>query len=296
MGGVHPHEERRARFVLPLDVVDAGAGGVVVDGLHPLGVQRSGVLDGLLADGAELRIVGFLGDFVGGLALQHAARQGEIVQLRELVGVRVVELLGLLLGVEVIEVAVELVEAVHGRQVLVLVAEMVLAELAGRIAERLEQFGDRGVLRGPADVGTGHADLAHASAVHALSADERRAAGSTALLTVGVGEPHALVGDAVDVRGAVTHQAVAVATEIADSDVVAPDHQDVRFAVRHCYALLLSAPTESTVRLDLIATRTSWVLLQHAGSQNLRICRTTSMVRVEPCPIGLVQPSTLSRR
>ena len=54
--------------------------------------------------------------------------------LRELVGVRVVELLGLLFGVEVVQVAEELVEAVHGRQVLVLVAEVVLAELAGGVA------------------------------------------------------------------------------------------------------------------------------------------------------------------
>ena len=40
----------------------------------------------------------------------------------------------LLLGIEMVEVAEELVEAVLGRQVLVLVAQMVLAELAGRIA------------------------------------------------------------------------------------------------------------------------------------------------------------------
>ena len=39
--------------------------------------------------------------------------------------------------VEVIEVAEEFVEAVHGRQELVLVAEMVLAELAGGVAHRL---------------------------------------------------------------------------------------------------------------------------------------------------------------
>jgi len=47
--------------------------------------------------------------------------------------------LRLVLGVEVIEVAKEHVEAVHGRQELVAVAEMVLAELSGHVAERLEQ-------------------------------------------------------------------------------------------------------------------------------------------------------------
>ena len=55
-------------------------------------------------------------------------------------------MLGLLLGVEVIEVAEELVEAVHRRQEFVAIAEMVLAELSGRVALRLQQLGDRRVL------------------------------------------------------------------------------------------------------------------------------------------------------
>jgi hypothetical protein len=57
-------------------------------------------------------------------------------------GRRVVLVLRLLLGVEVVEVAEELVEAVVGGQVLVAVAEVVLAELAGGVALRLEQAGD----------------------------------------------------------------------------------------------------------------------------------------------------------
>jgi xanthosine utilization system XapX-like protein len=59
--------------------------------------------------------------------------------------VRVVELLGLFLGVQVIEVAVELVEPVHGRQELVAVAQVVLAELPGRVAKGLQDLGQRGV-------------------------------------------------------------------------------------------------------------------------------------------------------
>jgi hypothetical protein len=39
----------------------------------------------------------------------------------------------------VIEVAEELVEAVVGRKILVPIAEMVLAELAGGVAERLQR-------------------------------------------------------------------------------------------------------------------------------------------------------------
>ena len=48
---------------------------------------------------------------------------------------------GFVLGVQVIEVAEELVEAVHGGQEFVAIAEMVLAELPGRIALRLQQLG-----------------------------------------------------------------------------------------------------------------------------------------------------------
>jgi hypothetical protein len=42
----------------------------------------------------------------------------------------------------------------HGRQKLVLVAEMVLAELAGGVAERLERLGNRDVLGAKAEVGS----------------------------------------------------------------------------------------------------------------------------------------------
>jgi hypothetical protein len=43
-----------------------------------------------------------------------------------------------ILGVRVVEGAEELVEAVPGRRVLVTVPQVVLAELAGRVALRLE--------------------------------------------------------------------------------------------------------------------------------------------------------------
>ena len=77
---------------------------------------------------------------VGRLALQHAARAELLPEIRVL---RIVGVFRLFLGVEVVEVAEELVEAVHGRQVLVAVAEMVLAELAGGVAEVLEELRDR---------------------------------------------------------------------------------------------------------------------------------------------------------
>ena len=166
------------------------------------------------------------------------------LKLREVLGRRPVRQLRLLLGVEVVEVAEELVEAVHGRQELVHVAEVVLAELPGRVAERLEQLGDRRVLGLQADVRAGHPDLAQAGAEDALAGDERRPSRGAALLAVGVGEPHALVRDPVDVRRPVAHQPVAVAAQVRDPDVVAPDDEDVRLLrLRHCYPLVVILPT-----------------------------------------------------
>jgi len=55
---------------------------------------------------------------------------------------------GILHRVEVIQVAEELVEAVDGGQELILVAKMVLTELAGGVALRFERGGDRAGFRG----------------------------------------------------------------------------------------------------------------------------------------------------
>ena len=69
--------------------------------------------------------------------MDHVARADLVQQFLRIVGVGRV-----LHRVEVIEVAEELVEAVHRRQELVQVAEVVLAELAGGVAHALERGGD----------------------------------------------------------------------------------------------------------------------------------------------------------
>jgi hypothetical protein len=131
----------------------------------------------------------------------------------------------------VVEVPEELVESVHRRQMLVLVAEVVLAELSGGVALRLQQTGDRRVLRTHPDRRAGDPDLRQAGAKHALAHNERRPAGGAALLAIPVGEQHPFVGDAVDIRGAVAHDAVAVAAQVRHSDVVTPDDDDVGLRV-----------------------------------------------------------------
>ena len=65
--------------------------------------------------------------------------------------------LRLFLGIEMVEVAEELVEAVIGRQHVIEIAEVVLAELAGRIALVLQQRRDRHDLLVHADRRAGNA-------------------------------------------------------------------------------------------------------------------------------------------
>src|SRR4051794_11480907 len=126
-----------------------------------------------------------------------------------------------------VEVAEELVEAVHRRQVLVEITQVVLAELSCRIAARLEQLCDGRVLRLQADRRGGNADLRETGTKDALTRDERGTPSGAALLAVGVGEAHALRRETVDVGRAVTHQAAAVGADIRDADIVAPDDEDV---------------------------------------------------------------------
>ena len=56
----------------------------------------------------------------------------------------VIPLLGLFLGVQVIEVAEEFVEPVHGGQVFVAVAQVVLAKMPGAVTDLLQFLGQRG--------------------------------------------------------------------------------------------------------------------------------------------------------
>ena len=121
---VHPAEERFPGLDLPLHKVDGGAGRLVVDRLHPFVRQRAGVLDSACRrcpnapapSGHPRR------------SPSSESRRAAIVLDKVRVVLRPVGALGLLLGVEVVEVAEELVEAVNGRQIFVPVAEMVLAE------------------------------------------------------------------------------------------------------------------------------------------------------------------------
>src|SRR5205823_3182599 len=118
------------------------------------------------------------------------------------------------------------------------VAQVILAELAAHVAVRLEQFGDRRVLRLDSQRRSRQADLGQAGADRRLTHDERRAPGRAALLSVPVGEACAFPGDAVDVRRPVSHDAAVVAARVEPADVIAPDDEDVRLLARPRPSLL----------------------------------------------------------
>jgi hypothetical protein len=178
-----------------------------VDGLHALPGQRAGILD---------------------LAVRRALDDTARPELRSELGMlRVVLVLGFLFGIEVVEVAEELVEAMRRWQELVAVAEVVLAELAGHVALRFQQLRDGRVFLLQSLWRAGQTNLRQAGPEGNLASEERRAPGSTALLAVVVGEDRTFPGDAIDVRRRVANHAAAIGTHIEDADVVTEDDQDV---------------------------------------------------------------------
>src|SRR5262249_55467872 len=139
----------------------AGIEELFVYGLHALSIERTGVLN-------LLRAVWH------GPTVEHAARPELLLELGIL---RVIRALGLLLRIEVVEVAEELVEAVRRGQELVAVPEVVLSELPGDVTQGFEEFGDRGIFGTQPEVGSRQPDLGEAGADRRLAGDERGPAG-----------------------------------------------------------------------------------------------------------------------
>jgi len=222
---IEPTEERLPGFVLSVDEIDRGVEKFLVDRFHPLLGQRAGVIDGLLADAAKAR-VGCGVVLVTRLALEYAARTEFGAELGIL---RVVFILWLFLGVEVVEVAEELVESVHGWQEFIAIAEVILSELTGRVPLRFEQFGERRIFVGETFFGARQADLQQAGAKTRLPGDERRASRRAGLLRVVVGEDRTFLGEAVDVGRAIAHHAATVGADVPVADVVAEDDENVGF-------------------------------------------------------------------
>ena len=142
-GRIPPAEERRPGILLARDEVLGSSEGFLIDGFHPLLGQRSGILDGLPA-----------------FAVRFGAEHTTWAELFEECGIlRVVEVFGLLGGVQMIQAPEIFVEPMDRRQMLVAIAEMVLAELAGGIADILQQRRNGWIAFLPAFLGAGEANL-----------------------------------------------------------------------------------------------------------------------------------------
>ena len=157
-GRVVPEEERLVGFGLFLHPRQRALGDLFVHRLHALLRQRTRIFNRLLADAPPARVDGRI-VCVGRLAMEHAARPKHFLKLGVL---RVVGQFRLFFGIEMVEIAEEFIEAVHRRQKLVAVAEVVLPELAGGVALRFEQFGDGRVFVSQPQCSAGQADLGEA--------------------------------------------------------------------------------------------------------------------------------------
>src|SRR5580765_1008643 len=127
-GAVVPTEERLPGLGLPLDEVDCSSRSLIIDRFHSLLGERTGILDGLLPNSPPAWMFSGI-VLIRGLGPKYAARPEHFLELVARVG----PLFRLFVGVQVVEVAEELVEPVHGRQVLVPVPEVVLPELSGGV-------------------------------------------------------------------------------------------------------------------------------------------------------------------
>ena len=210
-GAIPPKEERLLLLHRAVHEIRSRGKGFLVHRFHALFGQRTRVFNA-----------------AAGSRFDDAARSELLLEFRIFGVIRV---LRFFLGVQVIEVAEELVEAVIGRQMFIQIAQMVLPELSGHVSLRLQQFGNRRILTLQAFLGSWQAHFQEARPEAALSSDERCAPRCAGLFAIGVREEHALFRDAIYIGRPVTHHALVVGTDVPVADVIAPDDQDVRFLV-----------------------------------------------------------------
>src|SRR5262245_34619802 len=104
--------------MLAFDEVLGSGDKLVVASLHALLGERPGVRNLLLAHSAPARFFGRIIS-VGRPGVNDAARPKSLLEVGEILLRRVIVHLRLFFGIEVIEVAAKLIEAVHGWEILV---------------------------------------------------------------------------------------------------------------------------------------------------------------------------------
>src|SRR5262249_16233450 len=114
---VHPRwveiaKPRRVGLAIAVDKIERGGEKLLVHCFPPLGLERARIFDGLLANPSILRINSRI-IYLRRFRPEYTTRSELCAKPRVL---RVIRILRLFLRIEVIEVAKELVEAMHGRQ------------------------------------------------------------------------------------------------------------------------------------------------------------------------------------
>ena len=222
-GGGKPDEERLALRMCLVHELDTFINKVSIHGFHPLSRQRTGVDNPLLAYHSESGIDGLI-HRIGGPGVQHTPGTMTFLELR--VG-RVVFVLRFLFGVQVVQIAVELIESVERWQMFVPVTQVVLAELAGGIALRLQHFGERGILGLHAHRPPDHAYRGQACPDGIHARHERRTTGGAGWMRVMIAEHSPFLGNAIDVGCAVAHDTTTVNAQVGEADIVTPDDDDI---------------------------------------------------------------------
>ena len=227
--GVHarrrePHEERLPFRVSLIHKLCPFRDEFQINGFHTLSRERSGVDDPLLAHHAEAGVNRLIFRF-GRIGVHHPSRPVTLLELRV---ARVIFVFRFFLGVQVVQVAEELVEPVNRGQVFVPVTQVVLAELACRVALRLQDFGDGGVVRLHAHRPPDHADRRQARPDRIHARNEGGTPSGARRMRVVVSEHCSFFPNPINVRGAIAHDSATVNAEVRRADIVAPDHHDVR--------------------------------------------------------------------
>ncbi len=130
-----------------------------------------------------------------------------------------------------IEITEELVESVDAREILIQVTQVVLAELVGLVALRLQYSSERHGLIRQSHVCPSLTDGGQTRADWQLTGDEISAAGSTASLCIVIGEAHSLRCQLVEIRRFSRHYALVVGADVEPTNIIAHDDENVRFLI-----------------------------------------------------------------
>ena len=146
---VPPQEERFVSLVSPIHEVQGPVGHIVIDGFHSFLGQWPGILD------AAIRI-----------GMDNSPGSEFFLEFSTF---RVVDVLRLFLGIQMVQVAIEFVKAVIGGKVLVAVSQVVFPELSGHVSMAFQQTGNGRILFRHALFGTRKAHLGKAGPDRRLS-------------------------------------------------------------------------------------------------------------------------------